>query len=187
MFEFMAKNILTQRKEKGLTQEELAGKLGVSAVAVSKWERGISVPELGVICEMADFFEISVDELLGRTNCLLPEEEKYSDGAMKQYDFNLRKDIIDKYTNQKCKVVLLEGFSELDDKTLQLIIRKLNNTTLLYALAGVSGKVCRRFLENLSGRMLYFLDWHMQREEFAMEKIEVAQKAVAQVYSIIKE
>lgn len=187
MFEFMAKSILVHRKEKGLTQEELAEKLGVSAVAVSKWERGINVPELGVVCEMADFFEISVDELLGRTNCVLPEETKYSDKAMKQYDFDSRKNIIGKYAGQTCKVALLEEFAELDDKTLQLIIKRLNNTTLIYAMAGMSGKVCKRFLENLSGRMLYFVDYHMKREEFAVEKIEAAQKAVVQIYSIIRD
>ena len=79
MLEFMGKSIIVQRKKMGLTQEELVEKMDVSPAAVSKWERGVGTPELSTVCKMADCFGISVDELLGRTNCLLPEEEKYSE------------------------------------------------------------------------------------------------------------
>ena len=58
-------NIKFYRKEKGFTQEQLAEAMGVSVGAVSKWENGASVPELSLIMELADFFEISVDALLG--------------------------------------------------------------------------------------------------------------------------
>lgn len=58
-------NIKHYRKEKGFTQENLAEAMGVSVGAVSKWESGASVPELPLILELADFFEISVDALLG--------------------------------------------------------------------------------------------------------------------------
>ena len=58
-------NIKFYRKEKGFTQEQLAEAMGVSVGAVSKWESGASAPELSLIMELADFFEISVDALLG--------------------------------------------------------------------------------------------------------------------------
>ena len=58
-------NIKLYRKEKGFTQEQLAEAMGVSVGAVSKWESGASVPELSLIMELADFFGISVDALLG--------------------------------------------------------------------------------------------------------------------------
>lgn len=61
----IAENIKTLRREKKYTQEQLAEAMGVSVSAVSKWENGSSVPELGLIMELADFFEISVDSLLG--------------------------------------------------------------------------------------------------------------------------
>ena len=61
----IAENIRTYRKEKQFTQEQLAEAMGVSVGAVSKWESGASVPELSIIMELADFFEISVDALLG--------------------------------------------------------------------------------------------------------------------------
>ncbi len=58
--------ICTYRKLNGISQEELAGIVGVSAGAVSKWERDISLPDLDVLCSLADYFQITVDELLGR-------------------------------------------------------------------------------------------------------------------------
>ena len=58
-------NIRFYRKERNFTQEQLAEAMGVSVGAVSKWESGASVPELSLIMELADFFEISVDALLG--------------------------------------------------------------------------------------------------------------------------
>ncbi len=61
----ISENIRFYRKEKNLTQEQLAEAMGVSVGAVSKWEGGISVPELSLIMELSDFFGISVDALLG--------------------------------------------------------------------------------------------------------------------------
>ena len=54
------------RKEKGLTQEELANRLNVTAQAVSKWEVGNSCPDISALPIIATIFEVSVDYLLGR-------------------------------------------------------------------------------------------------------------------------
>lgn len=61
----LAENIRSFRKQRSLTQEQLAEILGVTTGAVYKWESGLSVPELNLIVEMADFFDVSVDNLLG--------------------------------------------------------------------------------------------------------------------------
>ncbi len=61
----LSENIRAFRKERGLTQEQLAEALQVSAGVISKWELGVSTPELGTIVDLADFFGISVDVLLG--------------------------------------------------------------------------------------------------------------------------
>ncbi len=61
----LAENIRAYRRERKMTQEQLAGVLGVTVGAVYKWESGLSVPELNMIVEMADFFDTSVDVLLG--------------------------------------------------------------------------------------------------------------------------
>lgn len=60
-------NIRMLRKQRGMTQEQLAEAMGVSVGAVSKWESGQTNPELGLIAELADFFGVSVDVLLGYT------------------------------------------------------------------------------------------------------------------------
>lgn len=61
----LAENIRFFRKQKSLTQEQLAEVLGVTVGAVHKWETRLSTPELNLITEMADFFDVSVDVLLG--------------------------------------------------------------------------------------------------------------------------
>lgn len=56
------------RKQRGLSQEELAGKLNVSRQTVSKWELGDSTPDMEKLIAISDLFEISLDELvLGKT------------------------------------------------------------------------------------------------------------------------
>ena len=61
----IAENIRVYRKQCGMTQEQLADAMGVSVGAVYKWEAKASLPELRMIMELADFFDVSVDTLLG--------------------------------------------------------------------------------------------------------------------------
>ena len=56
--------ISTLRKEKGMTQLELAEKMGVTDKAVSKWERDLSFPDINSIPKLAEIFEVTVDELM---------------------------------------------------------------------------------------------------------------------------
>ena len=62
----IGKIILDLRKEKEITQEELAAELGVTAAAISKWENGYTLPDIMMLCALADYFGVSTDELLGR-------------------------------------------------------------------------------------------------------------------------
>ena len=57
--------ITALRKEKGWTQKDLAGRLYVSAAAVSKWERGLNYPDLSLMEPLAELLDISVSRLLG--------------------------------------------------------------------------------------------------------------------------
>ena len=58
-------NIKTIRKNKGYTQEDLASRLNVTRQTVSKWEKGLSVPDADLLVAMAEIFEVPVEELLG--------------------------------------------------------------------------------------------------------------------------
>lgn len=62
------------RKEKSITQEEMAKRLGVTAPAVSKWENGTTVPDIMLLGPIARLFEISVDTLLSFQEELSPKE-----------------------------------------------------------------------------------------------------------------
>lgn len=58
-------NLKTMRKAKGYTQEDLAIKLNVVRQTVSKWEKGLSVPDADVLCKIADVLDTDVSTLLG--------------------------------------------------------------------------------------------------------------------------
>lgn len=60
-------NIKALRKSKGLSQEELAIKLNVVRQTISKWEKGLSVPDSEMLVSIAEVFETSVSTLLGET------------------------------------------------------------------------------------------------------------------------
>ena len=63
----LGKRIMALRKGAGMTQEQLAERLGISPQAVSKWENDISCPDISMLPALASLFDISVDALLGVT------------------------------------------------------------------------------------------------------------------------
>ena len=56
------------RKKQGITQETLAAEMGVTVGAVSKWENDMTLPDIQMLCSLADYFEVTTDELLGRSH-----------------------------------------------------------------------------------------------------------------------
>ena len=61
----LAENIKTIRKQRGMTQEELAARLNVVRQTVSKWEKGLSVPDAELLKKLAEILETDVSSLLG--------------------------------------------------------------------------------------------------------------------------
>lgn len=61
------KNLKLYRKERKLSQEQLARKVGVTQQCVSEWEKDRIEPTLSNLWAIADIFDVSVDELIGRT------------------------------------------------------------------------------------------------------------------------
>jgi len=78
----IGKFIASCRKEQGMTQAALAGKLGISDRAVSKWETGKSMPDTGIMLELCAILKINVNELLSG-------ERIMADGYDKQAEENL--------------------------------------------------------------------------------------------------
>ncbi len=64
------------RREKGMTQKELAACLYVSDKAVSKWERGLSVPDISLLVPLAEQLNVTVAELL--QGCRVEEEQRFT-------------------------------------------------------------------------------------------------------------
>ena len=57
--------LIENRHKRGITQEELAEYIGVSKAAVSKWEIGMTYPDISLLPRLASYFNISIDELMG--------------------------------------------------------------------------------------------------------------------------
>ena len=71
-------NLKALRKKKGITQEELAARLNVVRQTISKWEKGLSVPDSELLIKLAEILEVSVSRLLGSK---IEEEEQPDDLA----------------------------------------------------------------------------------------------------------
>ncbi len=80
---YFGENLRTLRRGRNLTQENLADVFGVSFQTVSKWERGDTYPDITMLPEIADFFKVSTDELLGVNRA---EKEKEITEKLQEYD-----------------------------------------------------------------------------------------------------
>lgn len=61
----LADNLQLLRKQKGITQEELADEFNVTSQSISKWELGVNFPDITMLPKIADYYKVSIDELLG--------------------------------------------------------------------------------------------------------------------------
>ena len=86
--ENIGKRILTLRRERGLTQDELAARLCITAQAISKWERGVGLPDLAILPALAEALGVNVGTLFGEDEGIsasceneeaAAEEDEYSD------------------------------------------------------------------------------------------------------------
>lgn len=94
----MGELIRETRKEKKLTQKDVADKLGITDRAVSKWERGICAPDLAYIEDLADILGITVAELIAGERMAQPPSEEVED-AVKETIFYSRNELNTKNKN----------------------------------------------------------------------------------------
>ena len=108
---YLSENIKRLRLHKELTQEILADFLGVTSQSVSNWERGESYPDITILPEIAGFFKVSVDELLGVNRA---EDEAEIIKELEAYD-NL--------TDEKLKLEIINKLKEKFPNDFRILLR----------------------------------------------------------------
>ena len=93
------------RKEKELTQEQLAEKFGVSSRSVSRWENGNTMPELGILVELADYYEVDIKEIIDgeRKSEIMKTQEKETMQKVADYAEAEKKSVV----KRKCIVTFI--------------------------------------------------------------------------------
>lgn len=112
----IAKTLVAKRKEKAITQEELAEYIGVSKASVSKWETDQSYPDIAFLPQLAAYFNISIDELIG-------------------YKPQMTKDDIKKLYNKLTYEFSSKPFEEVLDKCHEIIKKYYSCFPLLLQMA----------------------------------------------------
>ena len=94
--ETMGKRISDLRKQKGMTQEQLAQKVGVTAQAVSKWENDLSCPDISILPQLSEALGVTTDELLGRAPLQVNTAEKTNAKSRAHISVKLRMSGVEK-------------------------------------------------------------------------------------------
>lgn len=93
------------RKEKGITQEQLAEMLGVTNRSVSRWENGSNLPDLDILIEMADYYDVELRELLDGERKSEKMNEELKETVLKVAEYsNSEKEVKRKKLN-KCFII----------------------------------------------------------------------------------
>ena len=299
----MGGKIYSLRVAKRMTQEQLAQELCVSPAAVSKWERNQAIPGIEMLWALADFFDCTIDELVGRKEalservgvydseklklittaeellkcaeisrqeglnameeemsihyqgrsrflpfavgfmhqcCYKQMEPQQSGKLLENYAAALsgeeqaagkmiaavipkifmgenprilwetivsyvgmdyremvksldeerderrktKEEIIERLKNKEpysAVTVLLEPLVEMDDFSIRAILRNIDNLTLAAAMYGASGRVVKKFFENVAETLLYYVNEDMERWQGTEEDILAAQRTVLEL------
>ncbi len=88
------------RSEKGLTQEQLSEILGVSNRSISRWENGVNMPDFDLVIELANYYQISIEELLDGERKENMIDKKTEETLLKVADYsNQEKMVLSKRLN----------------------------------------------------------------------------------------
>lgn len=102
------------RKEKQLTQEQLAERFGVTSRSVSRWETGSNMPDLSILVELADFYDVDIRDII--------------DGERKGEDMN---------KEEKERLQLVADYAETEKNTLLMRLRIFSIVGLVSLIAGL--------------------------------------------------
>ncbi len=114
----LPENLIRLRREKRITQEELAAFVGVTKASVSKWENAQSTPDIFILPQLAAFFDVTVDELLG-------------------YEPQLEKKQIQKIYQELAAAFAAEPFEEVMEQSRQYVKRYYSCYPFLLSMAAL--------------------------------------------------
>jgi transcriptional regulator with XRE-family HTH domain len=109
------------RKEKQLTQEQLAERFGVTSRSVSRWETDSNMPDLSILVELADFYDVDIRDII--------------DGERKGEDMN---------KEEKERLQLVADYAETEKNTLLMRLRIISIVGLISLIAGLTMMVISR-------------------------------------------
>ena len=141
-------NLRDLRKEKGYSQEELADRLNVTRQTVSKWENGSAMPDLKKLTELAEFFGVSMDKLLG-LDVDYGEEAGSDHSSLEAYV---------QYTNQRIAALEASRNQEFKKKFTILISVFTVALCLLFILFLNYSSSIRNELNSLTNNFIYLKD-----------------------------
>ncbi|MBE6617715.1 MAG: helix-turn-helix transcriptional regulator [Ruminococcaceae bacterium] len=181
----IAEIIRNKRREKNVTQDELAQALGVTFQSVSRWENGVAYPDIELIPKIALYFEITTDELLGANEEARKEAQEkrwhevfnsfcYAKSSKEKFDIALKayREFGDTfYATRACELIVGENLMPRADGLLtlrKLATEVLNNPGSIYDQTSVIETVYKYEDENkLSNWNKYVADEHAVRKLLA--------------------
>ena len=120
----LADNLKRIRKDNNLSQEQLAEKLGVTRQAVSKWESGISYPEMDKVMQICQLFNLNINELVHENLKEVTEKKKEKDNLSKVIDsfFNYITKVVNLFSSLKFKDIIKCLFEQVVIVAILLVI-----------------------------------------------------------------
>ena len=72
----IGENIKRRRRQQEMKQAVLASELNIGRQTLSAYERGVTLPDVFALIKIADYFEVTLDELAGRSELIIPDEKE---------------------------------------------------------------------------------------------------------------
>ena len=110
--EEFGKSILCLRQNANMTQEELALRMGVTPQAISKWERGQSLPDISIFTELCKAMNVSADTLLGLEKGTEKDDDSYPEEVLKNIRFSLEPLVLS-FGKDLVEIILETDYMEL--------------------------------------------------------------------------
>lgn len=165
------------RNKAGLTQEQLANKLGISAQSVSKWETSVSMPDITLLPSLAGELGVSIDELfnlttdqkLHRLETRLDIEEEFSQSTFSDYESFLKNQL----EENEDKTRILSLLAQLYHHRMEADSRRVSKYAREAIMQKPEKKGCQWLLQKAEGACVW--DWNMANHT---ETIEFYEKVI---------